>query len=129
VRRGVPDRGVHEEARPHQRLVLRLCSAQNASPIMASLFLAISEPPELPRLNSAVISALGRAAPRSFATSWRMYSANETPISLAFRFALRWISGSKVICVRAIITAPSYRPGVVIWIASELIAPSPEDLP
>src|SRR5215469_5528936 len=75
---------------------------------MESFWLAIFESPELPRskMQSTGAAVSGRA--RSRATRRRKYSARDTPRSLARWRARRCISVSSVICVFAIIMAPSY---------------------
>src|SRR6266566_7116079 len=75
---------------------------------METFWLAMSEPPELPRskIRSTRAAVSGRA--RSRATRRRKYSARDTPRSLARWRARRCISVSRVICVFAIIMAPSY---------------------
>src|SRR6266513_872555 len=75
---------------------------------MESFWLAMSEPPELPRskIRSTRAAVSGRA--RSRATRRRKYSARDTPRSLARWRARRCISVSRVICAFAIITAPSH---------------------
>src|ERR1700730_1280428 len=80
-----------------------------ASETLASLFRATSEQAEAPRSNTAAGLADAGEFPRSRATRRRMYSARDTPRSLARRRARRWISGSRVIWVRDIMTSPSYR--------------------
>src|SRR6266850_3934502 len=75
---------------------------------MEPFWLAMSEPPELPRskIRSTRAAVSGRA--RSRATRRRKYSARDTPRSLARWRARRCISVSSVIWVLAIIMAPSY---------------------
>src|SRR5579859_4598824 len=55
----------------------------NASAIIDSLFFATSELPERPRSNTQVTSASAWGPARSRDTRRRMYSAKETPSSLA----------------------------------------------
>src|SRR6267378_513050 len=75
---------------------------------MESFWLAMSEPPELPRSKIRSTRAVVSGRARSRATRRRKYSARDTPRSLARWRARRCISVSRVICVFAIIMAPSY---------------------
>src|SRR5882672_10610525 len=75
---------------------------------MESFWLAMSEPPELPRSKIRSTRAVVSGRARSRATRRRKYSARDTPRSLARWRARRCISVSSVIWVLAIIMAPSY---------------------
>src|SRR5205807_2376653 len=76
---------------------------------MESFWLAISDPPELPRSKIRSTRAAVSGRERSRATRRRKYSARDTPRSWARWRARRCISVSSVIWVFAIIMAPSYQ--------------------
>jgi len=99
IGRCIPDTRIDEEGQG--------ASFAKARPSMSSFSLAISEPPEDPRLKRILGSGEGIGSPRSSATNRLTYSAKERPKPPALVRA-RWsISRSKESCVRVIIIPTS----------------------
>src|SRR5262249_5765097 len=105
VGRRIPEGRVDEERHRPPRCGRRV--AATASPMYRSSRLAMSDPPESPRLNTTVGSAAGSGRATSWATSLRTYSAREMPSSLARPFASLCVRGSRPIWVRTIMMLTS----------------------